>query len=346
VLRPSVIACGDAEIAGILAGLDGRFVAPGPSGAPSRGRPEVLPTGRNFFSLDTRAVPTPAAWQLGWHSAGLIIERHAQEHGNYPARVALSAWGTANMRTGGDDIAQALALIGVRPVWEPASGRVTGFEILPASVLDRPRVDVTLRISGFFRDAFPGLIDLFDSAARAVAALDEPADINPLAARYAADRAAFEAAGTNPQEAAHRAGYRIFGSKPGAYGAGLQTLIDERIWDDEADLADAWLGWGQYAYAAGGEGKAERALARNPAQRGRCRAAQPGQPRARPSRQRRLLPVRGRAGARRAASCRGGRRGLSQRSFGPRSAAHPHACARSLGALCAAAPPTRAGSPE
>jgi cobaltochelatase CobN len=260
VLRPSVIACGDAEIAGILAGLDGRFVAPGPSGAPSRGRPEVLPTGRNFFSLDTRVVPTPAAWQLGWHSAGLIIERHAQEHGNYPARVALSAWGTANMRTGGDDIAQALALIGVRPVWEPASGRVTGFEILPASVLDRPRVDVTLRISGFFRDAFPGLIDLFDSAVRAVAALDEPVDINPLAARYAADRAAFEAAGTNPQEAAHRAGYRIFGSKPGAYGAGLQTLIDERIWDSEADLADAWLGWGQYAYAAGGEGKAERDL--------------------------------------------------------------------------------------
>jgi cobaltochelatase CobN len=260
VLRPSVIACGDAEIAAILAGLDGRFVAPGPSGAPSRGRPEVLPTGRNFFSLDTRAVPTPAAWQLGWHSAGLIIERHAQEHGNYPARVVLSAWGTANMRTGGDDIAQALALIGVRPVWEPASGRVTGFEILPASVLDRPRVDVTLRISGFFRDAFPGLIDLFDSAVRAVAALDEPVDINPLAARYAADRTTLEAAGIDPQEAARKAGYRIFGSKPGAYGAGLQTLIDERIWDDEVDLADAWLGWGQYAYAAGGEGVAERAL--------------------------------------------------------------------------------------
>ncbi len=124
-------------------------------------------------------MPTPAAWQLGWHSAALLVERYAQEHGNYPARLALSAWGTANMRTGGDDIAQALALIGVRPVWEGASGRVTGFEILPASVLDRPRVDVTLRISGFFRDAFPGLIDLFDSAVRAVAALDEPAGDEP-----------------------------------------------------------------------------------------------------------------------------------------------------------------------
>ena len=165
-----------------------RRVEPGPTGAPSRGRPEVLPTGRNFYSVDTRAVPTPAAWQLGWHSAALLVERHAQEHGNYPARLALSAWGTANMRTGGDDIAQALALIGVRPVWEGASGRVTGFEILPASVLDRPRVDVTLRISGFFRDAFPGLIDLFDSAVRAVAALDEPPATNPLAARVAADR--------------------------------------------------------------------------------------------------------------------------------------------------------------
>jgi cobaltochelatase CobN len=260
VLRPSIAACGDAEIAGILAGLDGRFVPPGPSGAPSRGRPDVLPTGRNFYSVDTRAVPTAAAWQLGWHSASLLVERYAQEHGSYPKRLALSAWGTANMRTGGDDIAQALALLGVRPVWETASGRVTGFEILPAAVLDRPRVDVTLRISGFFRDAFPGLVDLFDSAVRAVAALDEPAEVNPLAATVATDRQTLEATGVSSDEASRRAGYRIFGSKPGAYGAGLQTLIDERIWQDDADLADAYLGWGQWAYAAGGEGQAERHL--------------------------------------------------------------------------------------
>jgi cobaltochelatase CobN len=260
VLRPAVTACGGAEIAGLLAGLDGRFVPPGPSGAPSRGKPEVLPTGRNFYSVDTRAVPTPAAWQLGWHSASLLVERYAQEHGSWPKHLALSAWGTANMRTGGDDIAQALALIGVRPVWEPASGRVTGFEILPASVLDRPRVDVTLRISGFFRDAFPGLIDLFDSAVRAVAALDESAETNPLAARVAVDRRALEGAGAAPEEAARRAGYRIFGSQPGAYGAGLQTLIDERIWQEEGDLADAYLGWSQWAYGAGGEGRAERGL--------------------------------------------------------------------------------------
>ena len=259
-LRPALAGCGDAELEGLLTGLDGRFVAPGPSGAPSRGRPEVLPTGRNFFSVDTRAVPTHAAWQLGWKSAALLLERHAQDYGSYPARVALSAWGTANMRTGGDDIAQTLALMGVRPVWERASGRVTGFEILPAAVLDRPRVDVTLRVSGFFRDAFPGLIDLVDSAARAVAALDEPAAVNPLAARVADDRSALEAQGIPPQEAALRAGYRVFGSKPGAYGAGLQTLIDERIWQDEADLADAYLGWSGYAYGAGAEGRAERPM--------------------------------------------------------------------------------------
>ncbi|HEV2301454.1 MAG TPA: cobaltochelatase subunit CobN [Stellaceae bacterium] len=260
VLRPAVADSGAAETAALLAGLDGRFVAPGPAGAPSRGRPDVLPTGRNFHSLDTRAVPTEAAWQLGWKSASLLVERYAQEHGEYPLRVALSAWGTANMRTGGDDIAQALALLGVRPLWERASGRVTGFEILPASVLDRPRVDVTLRVSGFFRDAFPGLIDLFDSAARAVAALAEPPDVNPLAARVAEDARALEAAGVAPGEARLRAGYRVFGSRPGAYGAGLQTPIDEGIWEGEEDLAEAYLAWSHWAYGAGSEGQAERGM--------------------------------------------------------------------------------------
>jgi cobaltochelatase CobN len=259
-LRPTVAACGAAEMAGLLAGLDGRLVMPGPSGAPSRGRPEVLPTGRNFYSVDTRAVPSQAAWQLGWKSAALLVERHAQEHGSYPARVALSAWGTANMRTGGDDVAQALALMGVQPVWERASGRVVGFEVMPASVLDRPRVDVTLRVSGFFRDAFPGLIDLVDSAVRAVAMLDEPAAVNPLAARFAADRRALEAEGVSAEEAERRASYRVFSSKPGGYGAGLQRLIDDRLWDDETGLADVWLDGSGYAYGAGGESRSERAM--------------------------------------------------------------------------------------
>jgi cobaltochelatase CobN len=259
-IRPAVEACGGREIEGLAAGLGGRFVAPGPSGAPTRGRPDVLPTGRNFFSLDTRTVPTPAAWQLGWKSATLLVERHAQEHGTFPRRMALSAWGTSNMRTGGDDIAQALALMGVRPVWDAASRRVTGFEILPLSVLDRPRVDVTLRVSGFFRDAFPGLIDLFDSAARAVAELDEPEEMNGLAASVRREAAELAEAGLDGGAARHRAGYRVFGSKPGAYGAGLQALIDERGWDTDADLARAYVSWGGYAYGAGAQGEAQHKL--------------------------------------------------------------------------------------
>jgi cobaltochelatase CobN len=255
-LKPAIATCGAAEITGLLAGLDGRFVAPGPSGAPSRGKPEVLPTGRNFFSLDARALPTPAAWQLGWKSAALLVAQYAQEHGAYPRAMALSAWGTANMRTGGDDIAQGLALMGVRPQWEEKTGRVTGFEILPSSVLDRPRVDVTLRVSGFFRDAFPNLIDLFDSAARAVATLDEDASINPLAARVAKDRTALEAQGVARDEAALRAGFRVFGSKPGAYGAGLQALIDTGGWQSESELAEAYLTWSGFAYGAGAQGSA------------------------------------------------------------------------------------------
>ncbi|SFR31774.1 cobaltochelatase CobN subunit [Yoonia tamlensis] len=240
---PTIQACGPAEGAGLLSALNGHFVAPGPSGAPTRGRLDVLPTGRNFYSVDSRAVPTPTAWALGWKSASLLIEKHLQDHGDWPRSMLITAWGTANMRTGGDDIAQALALMGVKPKWDSANRRVTGFDILPQSILGRPRVDVTLRISGFFRDAFPQLIALVDSAARAVQALDEPADINPAAARAKAGEART----------------RIFGSKPGAYGAGLQALIDERIWAEKSDFAEAYLEWGSYAYGAGADGRKDRA---------------------------------------------------------------------------------------
>jgi cobaltochelatase CobN len=259
-LAPIIDNCGEAEIAGLLRGLDGRFVAPGASGAPTRGRLDALPTGRNFYSVDTRAIPTPSAWALGWKSAGLVLDRHRQEHGAWPRALVLSAWGTANMRTGGDDIAQALALMGVRPTWDVgASGRVSGFEILPLSLLDRPRVDVTLRVSGFFRDAFPAQIDLFDSAARAIADLDEPEHLNPVAARVRAESAVLIADGVDPAVARRRAGFRVFGSKPGAYGAGLQALIDERGWSDEGDFARAYLAWGGYAYGNGAGGEAAQA---------------------------------------------------------------------------------------
>ncbi len=241
-VRPNVRACGPAEMAGLLTALDGRFVAPGPSGAPTRGRLDTLPTGRNFYSVDSRAVPTPTAWALGWKSASLLIDKYLQTEGDWPRAMLVTAWGTANMRTGGDDIAQALALMGVKPKWDAANRRVTGFEIIPATALGRPRVDVTLRVSGFFRDAFPGLIALVDSAARAVMALDEPDEDNPAAARARAGE------GTA----------RVYGSKPGAYGAGLQALIDERLWKTRDDLGEAYLDWGGYAYGAGGEGRRDR----------------------------------------------------------------------------------------
>ncbi|MEM9496896.1 MAG: cobaltochelatase subunit CobN [Pseudomonadota bacterium] len=242
VLRPAIAACGPDEGRALVTALSGRAIPPGPSGAPTRGRPDTLPTGRNFFSVDSRAVPTPTAWRLGWKSADLLIETHLQREGDWPRSLLLTAWGTSNMRTGGDDIAQALALMGVKPRWDAANRRVTGFEIIPQSALGRPRVDVTLRISGFFRDAFPQLIALFDSAARAVQALDEPQELNPAAMR-ARD------AGVGP---------RIYGSKPGAYGAGLQAMIDERLWSDRAALAEAYLTWGSYAYGVQDEGRADR----------------------------------------------------------------------------------------
>ncbi|UED29656.1 cobaltochelatase subunit CobN [Rhizobium ruizarguesonis] len=259
-LKPSILACGPAEIEGLLKGLDGRFVAPGPSGAPTRGRPDVLPTGRNFYSVDSRAVPTPAAYELGKKSAELLVRRYVQDHGEWPVSFGLTAWGTSNMRTGGDDIAQALALIGVKPLWDMSSRRVTGYEIIPPAMLGRPRVDVTLRISGFFRDAFPEQIGLFDKAIRAVGALEEDAADNPIAERMRGEAARLAAAGLDEKTAARRAGYRVFGSKPGAYGAGLQALIDEKGWERRADLAEAYLVWGSYAYGAGEEGRAERGL--------------------------------------------------------------------------------------
>lgn len=256
-IKPDLIASGPREIASILQSLNGRFIPPGPSGAPTRGRVDVLPTGKNFYSVDSRAIPTQAAWHLGEKSAVLLVERHRQDHGEWPRHFGLSAWGTSNMRTGGDDIAQALALIGAKPKWDMASGRVIGFEVTPNAKMHRPRVDITLRISGFFRDAFPAQIDLFDSAIRAIGALDEDESINPIAARMAVETAELVASGVDEKTAQTRAGFRIFGSKPGAYGAGLQALIDEKGWNSADDLARAYLVWGGYAYGSGAEGKPE-----------------------------------------------------------------------------------------
>ncbi|MDR6712421.1 cobaltochelatase CobN [Pseudomonas hunanensis] len=258
-VAPNLDACGAAELDGLLAALAGRFVQAGPSGAPSRGRLDVLPTGRNFYTVDVRNLPTTTAWRLGFASANLILERHLQDHGDHLRQLGLSVWGTATMRTGGDDIAQAMALMGVRPVWASGSQRVDDFEILPVSLLDRPRVDVTLRVSGFFRDAFGNLIRLFDAAVQAVAALDEPDDLNPLAARVRGERQALLAQGVPAEQAARQAGWRVFGAKPGAYGAGVQNAIDGRLWQGREDLAEVYLNYGGYAYGGSDEGTPARA---------------------------------------------------------------------------------------
>ncbi len=263
VLAPRLDSSGEAEIANLLTALDGRAVPPGPSGAPTRGRPEVLPTGRNFYSVDTRSVPTPAAWRLGWASADRILETYLQTHGAWPQRIAMSAWGTANMRTGGDDIAQALALIGCRPIWDDKSGRVVGTEIIPAEILARPRVDVTFRISGFFRDAFPAQIELLDDAIRAVAALEEAPDMNPLAQAAKREREALVKSGLDEKRSQLIAQTRIFGSMPGSYGAGLQSLIEHGGWQGDAELAEAYVSWGAFAYGRALEGERQTEVFRS-----------------------------------------------------------------------------------
>lgn len=241
------------EITNLLRGLDGKYVPSGASGAPTRGRPEVLPTGKNFYAVDIRAIPTETAWDIGRKAAETLIETYTQEHGEYPKTLALSVWGTATMRTGGDDLAEALALLGVKPVWDGVARRVIDFEILPLAVVGRPRVDVTLRISGFFRDAFPNLITLFDQAVKAVSVLNEPADQNPLADMVRQETEQWTQQGLSLDVAQERSQYRVFGSQPGAYGAGLQGLMASQNWQNDEDLAQAYTNWSAYAYSSGQE---------------------------------------------------------------------------------------------
>lgn len=234
------------EVSRVLDALAGRAVPAGPAGAPTRGRLDVLPTGKNFHSVDPRALPNEFSWQVGQRLADELIATHIAATGTVPRVVALVVWATANMRTGGDDIAQALALLGVRPCWEPETRRVTGVEVIPLEVLGRPRVDVVLRISGAFRDTFPHLIALFDQAVRLVADLPEPPDLNPLV--EAIRRA------DGPSD---RALWRMFGPAPGTYGAGILTAIDQGHWRTAADLATIFTTWSHHAYSAAGPARAE-----------------------------------------------------------------------------------------
>jgi cobaltochelatase CobN len=241
------------EMTNVLGALRGRHVPAGPSGAPTRGRLDVLPTGRNFYSVDPRALPSELSYATGVKLADAVLERHVADTGALPETVGLVAWGTAAMRTQGDDAAEVLALLGVRPTWHPASRRVTGLEVVPLEELGRPRIDVTLRISGFFRDAFPHLIGLLDDAVTLVAALDEPDERNFVAKHARADAARL-AGELDEAEAWRRATTRIFGSKPGTYGAGLIELLGARDWRDDLDLAAVYEAWGGYAYGRGLDG--------------------------------------------------------------------------------------------
>ncbi|WP_210401879.1 cobaltochelatase subunit CobN, partial [Dietzia sp. HMSC21D01] len=228
------------ELDAVMHALDGGFIPAGPSGSPLRGLVNVLPTGRNFYTVDPRAIPSRLAWDTGQAMADSLLERHLEETGSYPASVGLSIWGTSAMRTSGDDIAEVLALLGVRPEWDEASRRVTGLEVIPTEELGRPRVDVTVRISGFFRDAFPHVIAMLDDAVRMVAELDEPDELNYVAAHTRADLA--------EHHDGRRATTRIFGSAPGSYGAGILQTIEAGNWRDDRDLAEVYTRWGGYAY--------------------------------------------------------------------------------------------------
>jgi cobaltochelatase CobN len=234
------------EIDQILRALDGRFIEAGPSGSPLRGLVNVLPTGRNFYSVDPKAVPSRLAWETGVAMADSLLDRYRDDYGRWPRSVGLSVWGTSAMRTSGDDIAEVLALLGVRPVWDDASRRVVNLEPIPMAELGRPRIDVTVRISGFFRDAFPHVVTMLDDAVALVASLDEPAEDNYVRAHAQADMAV--------HGDQRRSTTRIFGSKPGTYGAGLLQLIDSRNWRDDADLAQVYTAWGGFAYGRGLDG--------------------------------------------------------------------------------------------
>jgi cobaltochelatase CobN len=228
------------ELDAVLHALDGGSIAAGPSGSPLRGLVNVLPTGRNFYTVDPRAVPSRLAWQTGAAMADSLVRRYLDETGGYPESVGLSLWGTSAMRTSGDDIAEVLALLGVRPEWDEASRRVSRLVVVPLEEQERPRIDVTMRISGFFRDAFPHVVALLDDAVRMVADLDEPEELNFVRAHARADLA--------EHGDRRRATTRIFGSKPGSYGAGILQLVESGSWRDDSHLAEVYTAWGGFAY--------------------------------------------------------------------------------------------------
>ncbi|WP_278522667.1 cobaltochelatase subunit CobN [Clostridium cochlearium] len=243
------------EIINSIRALQGEFVPPGPSGAPTRGMAHILPTGRNFYSVSPRTIPTLSAYKVGEKLANDLLERYLIEENSYPENVGIVIFGNGTMRTKGDDIGEILHLMGIRPVWKKENAFVKGLEVIPLEELKRPRIDVTLRISGFFRDAFPNIINLVDKAVQMVAFLDEPDDKNYIAKHVREEIASAIAKGKEIKVAKEEACYRIFGSKPGTYGAGVNNLINTKKWKNFKDLGDVFTSWGCYVYGEKNYGK-------------------------------------------------------------------------------------------
>jgi len=246
-LAPALAATTD-ELTYALSACEGGYVPPGPSGSLTRGMADILPTGRNFYSVDPRAVPSSAAWQVGVALGDALLERYMTEEGKYPENIGIVIWATDAMKTKGDDIAEILYLMGVKPVWEETSGRVTGVEVIPLETLKRPRIDVTIRMSGLFRDTFPNIVNLIDEAVELVASLKEHPEKNYIAKHVATEVRERITQGVDVERAREEACYRIFGDRPGAYGCGVSDAIDSKNWKDQKDLSNIYVTWGCYAY--------------------------------------------------------------------------------------------------
>ncbi len=249
-LVPHIRRCRE-EVDAALGACGGAFVPPGPSGAPTRGQADILPTGRNFYSVDPQKIPTPAAWEVGVRLADALLERYLKETGRYPENVGILVYATSTMRTRGDDIAEIFALLGVRPRWQAGSGNVIGVEPIPLSELKRPRIDVTPRVSGLFRDAFPLLIERIDEAVQMVAALKESHETNFIRSHVESDVATYLAQGMSEAEALREATIRVFGCPPGTYGAGVAELVESKQWQTQEDLGNSYIRWSSHAYARG-----------------------------------------------------------------------------------------------
>jgi len=254
-LVPTLTATTD-ELTNTLSCCNGNYVPSGPSGSPTRGMCDVLPTGRNFYSVDPRAIPSTTAWNVGVSMGDALLERYLKDEGKYPESIGMVVWATDNMRTKGDDVAEILYLMGTKPVWEKTSGRVTGVEIIPLAELNHPRIDVTVRISGLFRDTFPEVVSLLDDAVRLVVNLKEPSEKNYLAKHVAAEVEKLVLQGEEFETTIEQASYRIFGARPGTYGCGVNEAIDSKNWKDQKDLASIYVTWGGYAYSRKNFGKA------------------------------------------------------------------------------------------